>query len=113
MAANVAPHSASDVYSRSMKLAQRMRTAGALIVRVHVGFSPGGVDAPRQPVDAPSNFGSLPPDWSDFPEPLDPKDIAITKRQWGAFTGTELDLQLRRRGIKTIVLGGISTNIGV
>jgi nicotinamidase-related amidase len=42
-----------------------------------------------------------------------PGDICITKRQWGAFYGTELDLQLRRRGILTIVLGGIATNIGV
>ena len=40
-------------------------------------------------------------------------DICITKRQWGAFYGTELDLQLRRRGVRTIVLGGIATNIGV
>ncbi len=37
----------------------------------------------------------------------------IGKRQWGAFYGTELDLQLRRRGIDTILLAGISTNIGV
>jgi nicotinamidase-related amidase len=37
----------------------------------------------------------------------------ITKRQWGAFYGTELDLQLRRRGIRTIVIGGIATNFGV
>jgi nicotinamidase-related amidase len=37
----------------------------------------------------------------------------IVKRQWGAFYGTELDLQLRRRKIETIVLCGISTNIGV
>ena len=29
----------------------------------------------------------------------------ITKRQWGAFYGTELDLQLRRRGVQTIILG--------
>ena len=42
-----------------------------------------------------------------------PGDIRITKRQWGAFHGTELDLQLRRRSIQTIVLGGIATNIGV
>jgi nicotinamidase-related amidase len=40
-------------------------------------------------------------------------DIVITKRQWGAFYGTELDLQLRRRGIDTIVLGGIATHVGV
>ena len=26
-------------------------------------------------------------------------DLVITKRQWGAFYGTDLDLQLRRRGI--------------
>lgn len=37
----------------------------------------------------------------------------ITKRQMGAFFGTDLDLQLRRRGIDTIVLCGISTALGV
>jgi nicotinamidase-related amidase len=37
----------------------------------------------------------------------------VTKHQWGAFYGTDLDVQLRRRGIKTIVLGGIASNIGV
>jgi nicotinamidase-related amidase len=40
-------------------------------------------------------------------------DIIVTKKQWGAFYGTDLDLQLRRRGIRTVVLGGISTNMGV
>ena len=40
-------------------------------------------------------------------------DILVTKRQWGAFHGTELDLQLRRRGIRTIVLGGVATHMGV
>ena len=45
--------------------------------------------------------------------PPQPGDIHILKRQWGAFHGTELDLQLRRRGIKTIVLAGIATSIGV
>jgi nicotinamidase-related amidase len=42
-----------------------------------------------------------------------PADLVITKRQWGAFYGTELDQQLRRRGIQTIVIGGIATNFGV
>ncbi len=42
-----------------------------------------------------------------------PRDIVILKRQWGAFYGTALDLQLRRRGIKTLVYGGIATNFGV
>jgi nicotinamidase-related amidase len=42
-----------------------------------------------------------------------PADIDIVKKQWGAFYGTQLDLQLRRRGIRTIVIGGIATNFGV
>ena len=55
------------------------------------------------------------PDWADIVPEVGPKpgDFIITKRQWGAFYGTELDLELRRRGITTIVLCGISTNIGV
>ncbi len=39
--------------------------------------------------------------------------LAITKRHWGAFHGTELDLQLRRRGIRSLVIAGIATNFGV
>ena len=37
----------------------------------------------------------------------------MTKHQWGAFYGTDLDVQLRRRRIRTVVLGGIATNLGV
>lgn len=64
---------------------------------------------------APLPAGGLPPEWWHFPPELAvvDSDILITKRQWGAFYGTELDLQLRRRGIRQMVLGGISTNIGV
>jgi nicotinamidase-related amidase len=40
-------------------------------------------------------------------------DFVITKRQWGAFYGTDLDLQLRRRGLTAIVLCGIATEVGV
>lgn len=44
---------------------------------------------------------------------VQPSDVVVEKRQWGAFYGTALDQLLRRRGIKTIVIGGIATNIGV
>jgi nicotinamidase-related amidase len=33
--------------------------------------------------------------------------------KWGSFYGTELDPLLRRRGITTLLLGGIATNLGV
>jgi nicotinamidase-related amidase len=58
---------------------------------------------------------ALPPDWSDLlPElGISPSDTVILKRQWGAFYGTDLDLQLRRRGLTTIILCGIATEFGV
>ena len=39
-----------------------------------------------------------------------PGDLMITKRSWGAFSATALDLELRRPGIRTIVLGGVPRN---
>jgi len=57
----------------------------------------------------------MPSDWAEIVPELGPKqgDMIIIKKQWGAFYGTELDLQLRRRKISTIVLCGIATNYGV
>ncbi len=40
-------------------------------------------------------------------------DVVVTKQRWGAFHGTDLDLQLRRRDVTQIVLAGIATAIGV
>jgi nicotinamidase-related amidase len=113
LAMPVEPHAAATVYERSMKLAQRFRTAGSVVAQVRVSFSPDLRDAPQAPVDKPSNYAALPPGWDEFPAPLAASDLIITKRHWGAFYGTELDLQLRRRGVRTIVLAGIATNIGV
>ena len=42
-----------------------------------------------------------------------PSDAVITKHQPNAFYGTDLEIQLRWRGIRTVLLGGISTNVGV
>ena len=113
LAMPVEPYSAAVIYERSMKLAQRVRAAGALVVHVRVSFSSDVADAPRAPVDQPTNYSALPPGWDEFPHPLPPSDLVITKHHWGAFYGTELDLQLRRRSVRSIVLGGIATNIGV
>ena len=57
--------------------------------------------------------GGLPPDWSEIVgEVAHLPHLPITKRTWSAFHGTELDLQLRRRGIDTIIVGGVATNFG-
>lgn len=110
-----APHSARDVLARSVRLADRFRSAGGLVVLVRVSFSPDGGDRLTPPTDDPPPPAATQPGWDEISPALgrDPKDIVITKRQWGAFYGTQLDLQLRRRGIFTIVIGGIATNFGV
>ena len=110
------PTTAEELLARGQALAERFRAARALVVLVNVGFSADGGDMLRPRVDEPPPMpkGGFPEGWAEFPPGLQqPGDLKITKRQWGAFHGTELDLQLRRRGIRTIVLGGVSTQIGV
>jgi nicotinamidase-related amidase len=112
----LAPVTGQQLLERGQALAERFRAAKATVVLVNVALSPDGADVLRQPVDQaqPLPPGGLPAGWSEFPSGLmQSGDLQITKRQWGAFHGTELDLQLRRRGIRTIVLGGVATQIGV
>jgi nicotinamidase-related amidase len=110
----VEPHSADDVVSRSRDLATAFRALGAPVVLVRVTFSPDGADALGTETDAGSAARELPEGWDEIVDGLRADgDVVVTKRQWGAFHGTDLDLQLRRRGISTIVLGGIATNMGV
>jgi nicotinamidase-related amidase len=110
-----APHAAAAVVKNARRLAERGREIGATVVLVHVAYASDGRDRLQQPVDAAPWGGPMAPDWSEIVPELGPKagDLVVQKRQWGAFYGTELDLLLRRRGVRTIVLGGISTNFGV
>ena len=112
---NMAPNGGAAVIEQAAQLARRFRALGAPVVLVKVAF-PGGPLAPQVQTDAQITLPpAMPAGWDQHVDALghDAGDIIITKRQWGAFYGTELDLQLRRRGIDTIVLCGISTSIGV
>ena len=112
----LAPRSGADVVQASKAVAERFRAAGAPVVLVNVAYASDYADAPPSQADQPTPrpAGGLPAVWSELVEGLaQPSDLRVTKHQWGAFHGTELDLQLRRRGIRTIVLAGIATNFGV
>jgi nicotinamidase-related amidase len=111
----VAPHTGPEVVRNSALLAERFRAAGAPVVLVNVNFSADGKDALQQEVDLSHPAREWPADWAELAPELapQPSDFRITKRQWGAFHATELDLQLRRRGVTKIVLAGVATNIGV
>ncbi len=110
-----APHDTAAVVAKAAVLADACRARGAFVVLVHVGPSADGRDGLRPLVDQPAPWPSPPPGWDEIVPELGPRDgdHVLRKRQWGAFYGTDLDLQLRRRGIGTIILCGISTNLGV
>ncbi|MDQ1246923.1 MAG: hypothetical protein QG597_1292 [Actinomycetota bacterium] len=103
------------IVDRAARLADAFRSTGRPVVLVHVAWSVDGGDLPPLRVNRPGSQVAPPPEFSVLAPQLGPVagDIVITKRQWGAFTGTELDLQLRRRGVTQIVLAGISTSAGV
>src|ERR1700761_1706199 len=82
LAMPVAPHAAADIYERSMRLAQRCRDAGTLVIHVRVSFSADFADAFSGRVDQPSNMGALPPGWDELPEAPPASDLIITKKQW-------------------------------
>jgi nicotinamidase-related amidase len=111
----LAPHPAATVVRNGRKLAEAFRQAGAMVVYVRVdlatAYQPDGDEPPMRPPGAPPPPAAASEIAAEAG--FQPGDLLITKRQWGAFYGTELDLFLRRRQISTIVLGGIATNFGV
>ncbi|WP_339287316.1 hydrolase [Paenibacillus sp. FSL E2-0201] len=111
---NKAPHTGEQVVQKGSSLVQAFTEKGAFVVLVRVS-SLDGYDMLRPQTDLKMSAAAFPEGWDTLvPELASFKNAhVISKRQWGAFFGTDLDLQLRRRGIDTIVLCGISTSIGV
>jgi nicotinamidase-related amidase len=110
---NPVPNTAAQVVENSRKLADAFRGQGAPVVYVRVDLN----DFMKLPVDQPHNRGDqpLPAAASEITPAagFQHGDILVTKRHWGAFAGTDLEQQLKFRGIDTVVLTGISTNAGV
>lgn len=113
----LAPYSSQEVLEKNEQIAQKLANTDATIVCVHVkNYGPEALHP--QTDNRPIQSGHVPEDFSDFILPLatDPQIknvIHVKKHNWGAFFGTDLDVQLRRRGIDTILLSGIATTIGV
>lgn len=101
--------------ARAAELAAAFRTQNQPVLLVRVKFSPDRADAPRNRTDVKRPSATPPENWTQLLPELDqqPGDLVVTKRQPGAFHGTDLDLHLRRRGITGIVLGGVATSLGV
>jgi nicotinamidase-related amidase len=109
-------HPAKAIVQNVVRLANTFREKKHKVVLVHVGWSADRGDAITTRNQSTMPARQFSDDFFQYIEELhaDPAtDILIHKRQWGAFYGTDLDLQMRRRGITNIVLCGIATSIGV
>ncbi|MEO7084648.1 MAG: isochorismatase family protein, partial [Gemmatimonadaceae bacterium] len=95
------PYSAADVVSRTARVATYFREHHALVVLVNVDPGPAGVLFPRAITDIERPPMRPTPDWADLVPELGATDtdIRVTKHQPGAFYNTDLETQLRRRGI--------------
>ncbi len=102
-------HPIAEIIARTAQVARAFRERGLPVVLVNVsGMAPGRTDAGRPKF-------SFPPDWTELVPELEqqPGDHLVTKQRWGAFLGTTLDDDLRRRGVTQIVLTGVATSAGV
>lgn len=107
--AQKAAHPIEDVLQRAGELAAAFRRHRLPVVLVNVvGGAPGRVQQQRA-------GGERPADWAELMPELDaqPGDHRVSKRTWGAFVNTGLAEHLRGQGVTQVVIGGVSTSIGV
>jgi nicotinamidase-related amidase len=93
--------------TRALLNAFRLRRLPVVLVNV-AGAAPGRTEQPRR-------FSTLPEGFSDLIPELDRqgRDIVVTKRTWGAFASTDLEAQLKAKGVTQVVVTGIATGTGV
>jgi nicotinamidase-related amidase len=102
-------HPIEDVVTRACGLMSVFRRRALPVVLVNVdGTAPGRTERPR-------HTGPFPDGWTDFLPELgrQPDDIVVTKRTWGAFASTDLETQLKTRGVTQVVIAGVATGTGV
>jgi len=106
-------HPITGVLQNAAKLVAAFRKANLPVVIVNV--NPGGAAWTKARKDAKPPAPALADDWLEItPEIITrPDDIFITKHTWSAFFETQLQNELQKRGVTGIVIGGISTSIGV
>ena len=102
-------HPVAEVAQRAGVLADAFRRHGLPVVLVNVaGGAPGRTERA-------SSMREFPAGWTDLLPALNQQsgDHTVTKRAWGAFTGTDLEAHLRRLGVTQVVLAGVATSVGV
>lgn len=103
-------HPIPAIVDRTRVLIDAFRANGLPVVLVNVTGRPQG-----RTEQGPRSRLSFSEGWSDLIPELDrqPADIVVTKRSWGAFATTDLELELRAQGVTHVVLTGVVTSGGV
>jgi nicotinamidase-related amidase len=106
---------AAQLVTDARQLAAAFRARSLPVVAVNVAYAADLADAPAGRVDVPPFRGPFSSDWSELADELDlqSSDLRVTKHQWNAFHGTDLDLNLRRRQVTELVVVGVATSRGV
>jgi nicotinamidase-related amidase len=103
-------HSIGGVIDRTRALLDAFRANNLPVVLVNVTGRP-----PGRTEQGPRSSVPLSEGWAELLPQLDQQasDIAITKRSWGAFATTDLESQLKARGVTQVVVTGVATSAGV
>merc|ERR1719498_649297 len=109
---------ATDMLAKTVATAEAVRTAGGVVVHAPIMFRADASDNPNKALGilAGCAGGSLFTEdtWnSKFHESMEPQEgdvIVKGKKGLDAFPNTDLDEQLKAKGIETVVLGGFLTN---
>jgi nicotinamidase-related amidase len=112
----VAAPKGPEIIPRVNKIADACRRSGAHVIHtVHVVRPDGSTTGVMGEFNAAIKAGLLfkgNPAAELHPDiVVDPNDTVMDKPRYGAFHGTDLDLILRNRGIDTVIVTGICTNV--
>lgn len=115
LALDTVPIPTSEVLANTVRIADVCRDKGILVVLIRVGHDDNKTPHPSPKIDAGFSGFQMGPGAKELAPALGPKpgDVIVDKYNWGAFHGTNLDTHLRRRGIRTLIMTGLVTNIGV
>ncbi|SDP59038.1 Nicotinamidase-related amidase [Klenkia soli] len=107
---DVGPHPADTVLENAVQLAEAFRAVSAPVVLVRVEAREG--TAPPTDADVQRRAGG--PALGEVVDELRPLgDVLVVKRGWDAFHETDLDAELRKRSVETVLLAGLATNMGI
>jgi nicotinamidase-related amidase len=102
-------HPMADVVGHAARLADAFRSHNLPVVLINVdGGAPGRAEQSRRVTEFPAGWADLVPELK-----CRPGDYLVTKRTWGAFTGTDLETRLKQAGVTQVVIAGVATSAGV